>query len=706
MRISSKRRGRGKLGKNKKKKTHVPLRMNMLFFVVFIMFSMLILRLGFVQIVNGEDAKREIDRTEDVTVKTSVPRGLIYDRNYNPVVENKPQKAITYTAPKKFDADKTLETARTLAKIIHQDTDKITHRDKVDFWLLLNPEKAKAKVTKEEEEKYKGKQAEIYKLQRDRVTDEELATLTDEDLEVLAIYREFTGGYALDPQFVKNKDVTLEEYAEVNEHLGKLPGVDTTTDWERVYKYEDTLRSILGNINQGLPVEKLDYYEARGYSRNDRVGKSYIELQYEDVLRGQKEKVKNITKSGEVLETVPVSEGERGKDLILTIDMDLQKAIDQILEEEILKTKAKSGTRLLDRAFVTMMDPYTGEILALSGKQYTYDEEEKKYTFKDFASGNFTTAYVPGSSVKGATVLTGYMSGAIRPGEPQLDTVIDLAGTPLKKSWFSNRGSMWLTDHQAIVRSSNAYMFRIAMKIGGTDYTRPKQKLNIDKYQVFNDLRYYFSQFGLGVRTGLDLPGEQIGFKGNVDTAPAGTTLDFAIGQFDSFTPLQLAQYVSTIANGGYRMQTHIVKEIRDPGDENGNLGPIVQEIKPKVLNRIDASDSQIKRIQDAFWGVFHEANGTGNVFKSFDAAGKTGTAETFDDGTGVWNLSLVGYAPFKNPEVAMSIVVPSAYVQGVTGNNVNLDIGTRVLKAYFDLKEKRAKGTTNEENVNENDQE
>src|SRR5690606_7158037 len=121
---------------------------------------------------------------------------------------------------------------------------------------------------------------------------------------------------------------------------------------------------------------------------------------------------------------------------------------------------------------------------------------------------------------------------------------------------------------------------RIAMKIGGTDYTRPKQKLNIDKYQVINDLRYYFSQFGLGVRTGLDLPGEQIGFKGNVDTAPAGTTLDFAIGQFDSFTPLQLAQYVSTIANGGYRMQTHIVKEIRDPGDENGNLGPIVQEIK------------------------------------------------------------------------------------------------------------------------------
>ncbi|MFB9829614.1 peptidoglycan D,D-transpeptidase FtsI family protein [Lederbergia wuyishanensis] len=692
-----KRRGRGNLEKKKKKKTHVPLRMNMLFFVVFIMFSMLILRLGYVQIVNGEDAKREIDRTEDVTVKTSVPRGLIYDRNYNPVVENKPQKAITYTAPNQFDQKKTLETARTLAKIIHKDTDKITHRDKVDFWLMLHPEEAKAKVTNKEIEKYKGKESELYKLQRDRVTEEELETLTKEDLEVLAIYREFTGGYALDPQFVKNNDVTLEEYAEVNEHLGMLPGVDTTTDWERIYLFGDTLRSILGNVTTGLPVEKLDYYESRGYSRNDRVGKSYIELQYEDVLRGQKEKVKNITKSGEILETIPVHEGERGKDLVLTIDMELQQEIDKILEEEIRKTKAKSGTRLLDRAFVTMIDPFTGEILAMSGKQYSYNEKEGKYIFSDFASGNFTTAYVPGSAVKGATVLTGYMSGAISPGRILRDEVIYLKDTPPKKSWFSYRGPMQLSDHQAIVRSSNAYMFKIAMLMGGMTYTQPYQKLTIDKYQVFNDLRYYFSQFGLGVRTGLDLPGEQIGFKGNVDTAPGGTTLDFAIGQFDSFTPLQLAQYVSTIANGGYRMQTHIVKEIRDPGDEKGNIGPIVQEIKPKVLNRIDASDYQIKNVQNAFYGVFHEANGTGVVFngpdyKSFHAAGKTGTAETVDQGTGVWNLSLVGYAPFQNPEVAMSVVVPSAYVKGGAENNVNMEIGTRVMKAYFDLKEKRAK--------------
>nr|WP_249305778.1 penicillin-binding protein 2 [Lederbergia citrea] len=689
--------------KNKKKTTHVPFRMNMLFFIVFILFALLILRLGIVQIVYGEDAKREIERTDDVTVATSVPRGLFYDRNYNPIVDNEPQRAITYTAPKKFDQETTLKTAETLAKIIDQDTDKITERDKIDFWLLKNPDEASAKITKEEEKKYKGKENELYKLQRDRVTKKELATLTDEDLKVLAIYREFTGGYALDRQMVKNKDVSLEEYSQVSEHLDILPGVDTTTDWERTYLFGETLKSVLGGVTQGLPSEKLDYYMARGYSRNDRVGKSYIELQYEDVLRGQKEKVQNITKSGDILETKVINEGQRGKDLVLTIDMELQQAVDKILEEEILKTKGKSGTHLLDRAFVTMMDPHTGEILALSGKQYSYDEKEMRYTFKDFAAGNFTTAYVPGSVVKGATVLTGYMTGVNYPGKPILDEVLDIKGSKNKKSWF-NRGSyIWMNDTQALIRSSNVYMFKTAIAIGDGQYRRGDY-LSINKQKAFNVMRNHFNQFGLGVRTGIDLPGEQVGFKGNIVLADAGNAMDFAIGQYDSYTPLQLAQYISVIANGGYRMQPHIVKEIREPGDGKGELGPISQEIKPNVLNKVNVSDSELRLVQNAFWGVFHAANGTGNTFnrEPYNAAGKTGTAETFDQGTSVWNLSLVGYAPFENPEVAVSIVVPSAYVNGVIGNNINTDIGKRVMKAYFDLKSKQGKSKSEEEGTEE----
>ncbi|RST61748.1 penicillin-binding protein 2 [Siminovitchia terrae] len=682
--------------------------MNMLFFIVFLLFSLLILRLGVIQIVYGEDAKREVERTEDITVNKSVPRGKIYDRKHRLIVDNEPRKAITYTIPNQFDQKETLKTAKALAKLINKDTDKITERDKIDYWLMTHPDEAAKKVSKAELEKYKDKTNELYKLQLERVTKEEIASLTQEDLEVLAIYREFTGGYALTQQIVKNEDVSTEEYAKVSERLAELPGVDTTTDWERKYAYEDTLRSILGNVSNGLPSEKTDYYMSRGYSRNDRVGKSYIELQYEDVLRGQKEKVKNITRSGTVIESKVLHEGQRGKDLVLTVDMELQHEVDKIVEEELRKTKMRGGTGLLDRAFVTLMDPHTGEILAMSGKQYAYDEDEGRYKFSDFAAGNFTTSYVVGSSVKGASVLTGYMTGVITLGNNTLlDEPLLIKGSPSKSSHFNRGGYVYLNDHTALVRSSNVYMFKLAIAIGDGQYRR-NQSLIIDKEKAFREMREHFSQFGLGIRTGIDLPGEQIGFRGSVEEAHGGNVLDFAIGQYDSYTPLQLAQYVSTIANGGYRMQPHIVKEIRDPGEDKEEMGSLAQEVQPKVLNRINAEDAWIKRVQGGFWGVFHEANGTGKAFASepYSPAGKTGTAETVDRGTGVWNLSLVAYAPYENPEVAMSIVVPSAYVKGGSPNNINSDIGKRVLKAYFDLKNKKDDTASEETNEDVEEQE
>lgn len=665
-----------------------------MFFAVFILFAALIFRLGYVQIVHGEDAKRELDRTEDVTVSTSVPRGLIYDRDHQPVVGNQAERAITYTAPKKFDQETTLETAKKLAKLIEQKTDKITERDQIDFWILLHPDEAKAKLSKEEWDEYKDKKA--AELQRERVTEEDLAMLSDDDLEVLAIYREFTKGYALDPQIVKNKDVSLEEFARVSEHLHDLPGVDTTMDWQRTYPFKDTLRTILGNINSGLPAEKLEYYEAHGYSRSDRVGKSYLELQYEDVLQGQKEKVKNVTKSGQILETDLISEGARGKDLILTTDMELQQKVDEIVEEELRKTKAKYGTQLLDRAFVTLMNPYTGEILALSGKQYTYDEDEKQYVFRDFAAGNFTTAYEPGSAVKGATVLTGYMTGVNDTNQYLVDEPLELKETPKMSSWFNRSYSISLNEQQALMRSSNVYMFKTAMRIGGMYNYHKGDYLSIDKVKTVEKMRYYFNQFGLGAMTGIDLPGEMPGYKGNIAEADAGNALYFAIGQYDTFTNLQLAQYVSTIANGGYRMQPHIVKEIREPGDGEGNLGPIAQEVKPKVLNRIDATDYQIKRVQEGFrMVVTGGSNATGSAlneseYRDLQIAAKTGTAESRDQGQDIWNTSLVAYAPYDNPEIAMSIIIPAAYIDGVEDNKININIGKRVMKAYFDLMKDR----------------
>ena len=160
----------------------------------------------------------------------------------------------------------------------------------------------------------------LYQLQIDRITKEEYDSLSKQELEVLAIYREFTSGYALTPQIVKNKNVTKEEFARVSENLDSMPGVNITTDWDRSYTYDKTLKSVLGKVSsseEGLPSESLDYYLARDYSRNDRVGKSYIEMQYEDVLQGQKAKIRNITdKAGNIVNSEVISAGQRGKDLV------------------------------------------------------------------------------------------------------------------------------------------------------------------------------------------------------------------------------------------------------------------------------------------------------------------------------------------------------------------------------------------------------
>jgi cell division protein FtsI/penicillin-binding protein 2 len=691
--------------KKKKKKSHVPVRLNILFFLVFMMFSALILRLGIVQIVYGEDYKKEVERTENLTVNTPVPRGKMYDRYGRTVVENTTLRTITYTRMKGSKNADRLETAKKLANLIDMPTDKITERDKKDFWIQMNPERAKEKITKKEWKEFENKKLDdkkIYDLQLERITEADLSELISSDLEILAIKRKIDSGYPMTPQIIKNKDVTPEEYARISENLDSLPGVDTTTDWERNYGYGDMFTTVLGKVtsaDEGLPRERLDYYLVRDYNRNDRVGKSYIEQEYEDMLHGTKAKIKNVTdKEGNILEQVYLSKGKRGKDLILTIDMELQKQVEQIIEEELKDAKTQGGAQFLDRAFVVMMNPKNGEVLSMAGKQLAINDAGQQ-EIRDYALGTMTSSYAMGSTVKGATVLTGFQTGAIHPGSTQYDEPIKIKGTPVKKS-YQNMGL--IDDLTALKRSSNVYMFKTAMDIAGVQYI-PGGSLDV-KQKAFDTMRYYFSQFGLGVPTGIDLPNEATGFKGTTDKP--GFLLDLAIGQYDTYTPLQLAQYVSTIANGGYRMKPQIVKEIREPVSRPGEIGKVVESMKPTILNRVDMKDEYIQRVQQGFKMVM-EQGGTGFVGlgmnNPYNPAGKTGTAQTFYDGPDmakrksgpnggpppVYNLTLIGYAPHDNPEVAFSVVVPWMTNDQ---NSVNKKIAKRALDAYFNLKKDEVK--------------
>lgn len=697
--------------KNKKNKSHVPVRLNVLFFGIFILFSILVIRLSILQLVEGEDYLALVKRTEEVSVDSSVPRGKVYDRNGNVIIDNDAQNAITFTNTG-FSQAEMLKTAANLARIIEKDASKVTVRDKKDYWIILNSDRAKAKVSEEEttllKEEYKDTELDqaVYKLTLDRITDEELAELTEADLEVLAIYREMSANYMFSEIFIKNTDVSDEEFARVSENLQSLSGVNTTTDWVRNYVFDNTLLSVLGKVtdsNEGLPADKLDYFLARGYSRNERVGKSYLEMKYEDVLAGQKAKEKVITdSSGNIVEIITVSEGQRGDELVLSIDMELQQAVDQIIETQLLNAKKLPKTELLDRAYVVLMDPHTGEILTMAGKRL-YKQDDGSYIISDDALGNFTTSYQVGSVVKGATIMAGYQTGALQPGTTYLDTPMKIAQT-IKSSW-KNLGV--LDDITALQKSSNIYMFHVAIKMANGVYVYGNP-LPIDT-SAFQTLRNIYASFGLGIRTGIDLPNETTGFKGT--SVLPGYLLDLSIGQYDTYSNMQLAQYVSTIANGGYRLQPRLVKEIRDASTATDTeIGVLVQEMHPKVLNVVEGEEEWWERIHEGFRRVTQMQGGTAYSFMGtlpYLPAGKTGTAQGFYDGPyrsnygaeppEVINLSFVGYAPYDNPEVAISVIVPWAYTSG-SGHYTNLTLAKEVLNTYFSLKEQRAQSTNSNE--------
>ncbi|EGA89212.1 hypothetical protein GPDM_12090 [Planococcus donghaensis MPA1U2] len=681
-------------------------RMNVLFFTIFLLFSLLILRLGFLQIVKGEDYARAIARTEEVPVNTSVPRGRIFDSEGRIQVGNKPVNAITYTAMQTTKREEMMTVARELAKLIEKDVNKVTLRDKQDFYIQLNTESATKKVTDEERAAIAAediteteKQRKLDALVREKITEEELASLSGEDLEVLAIYREMTSGYALTPQMIKNEDVTDEEFARVSERLTdpQLKGVNTVTDWKRIKSSDLTILGSTTTPETGIPATKLEYYLARDYSRNDRIGISFLEQQYEEVLQGQKSVVKNVTDGrGSVIETVPVDEGEAGKDIVLSVDSELQSELEKIVEDKLLELKKRPNSELVKDAYLVMMNPQTGEVLSMVGKRIGEDKDGKQVIY-DYAFGTFTAAHEMGSTVKGATLLTGYAKDAVELNEVQIDEPLKFAGTALKKSIFNTEpfNRIPMTDLMAIERSSNVYMFKIAMKIAGVEY-----QYNRGLYvapETFAEMRNSYAQFGLGVKTGIDLPNEGTGYMGG--TSPGAKLLDLAIGQFDTYTPMQLAQYISTIANDGYRMEPHVVKEIRSASTDGVSLGPIETIIEPKILNRINNTQEEIEQVQTGMRNVYIGSSGSARAQFSdapYTAAGKTGTAEVYFyekdhelNGKYAINIAHVGYAPFENPEIAYAVVIPYVTTDPKNVPRANNEIARAAADKYFELKSK-----------------
>ena len=662
-------------------------RISFVFGVIVFIFAVIVLRLGYLQIAEGSHYEQLIKNSENLTVNEAVPRGRILDRNGKVLVDNASKKAITYARGRKTSQSEVLKIAKDLSRLIEMDTDKITDRDKQDYWIQIHPNKAEDLMKEEQALLEDGSISQddydeaLYKKIGAKQTD----TLTDEDLQILSIYREMMSGSALDPQMIKNEDVSDEEYAAVSQKLSELPGVNTTMDWDRKYPYDDTLRGIFGDVStseEGIPKELTEKYLSKGYSRNDRVGKSYLEYQYDDILKGKKKEMKYTTdKSGDVIDSKVINPGSRGDDLVLSIDIELQKKTEEYLEKQIDKLRSE-GAKDMDNAMIVVQNPNNGDVLAMAGKQI-----DKNGDLTDYDIGTFTSQYAVGSSIKGGTLLAGYQNDAIDVGDEMVDQPLEFAGGLKKSSYFNQDGKVTIDDKEALMHSSNVYMFKTALKIAGSAYT-PNMTLPSDISEAGQKLRKGLNQVGLGVKTGIDLPNETSGQIEPLTDNP-GNFLDLAIGQYDTYTPLQLSQYVSTIANDGYRVQPHIGLEVRDATNKD-TLGPVKEKFKGDVLNKVNNTEEEVNQVQEGFEMAFNEEEGTG--YESFNdtevpSAGKTGTAEVFQDGDPKVNATYVGYAPIENPQLAFSIVytnqpVPEPWLNGG-------DLGKDVINYYFKEKDK-----------------
>ena len=692
--------------KQKKKKSHIPFRLNLLFLIVFFSFIALISRLAYIQLVKGDEFVALVQRTETTTAKKSVPRGSIYDSQGRILVGNKPKLAINYTRPADVKASTMLEIAKKLTTLISVDASELKERDLKDYWVATNPDKVDSLLTAEEKKRIAKENlstSQTYEMQLEHIPADEL-NYSDAEKQVIAIFTKMNSAYALSTVTLKNEGVTEQEVAKISERLGELRGVDVDSDWDREYPMGDMLKTILGTVSSektGLPSDKVKSLLAQGYSLNDRVGTSYLEEQYETVLSGTKTVVKSQTNTkGEVVNTTETYPGKGGSNLVLTIDTEFQKKIEEIAKKSVEEMTDPAA----DRVYIVVMNPKNGDILGITGKKKKFDENFHSTGVEDDALGAINNSFGMGSVVKPATVLSGYMDGAITLEDNTIvDEPIEFEASKPKSSWFNRNGKMELTDLDALERSSNVYMIKLAMKMGGQTTYEKGGRLNIN-LSLFDKLREYYAQFGLGVRTGIDLPNEGKGYNGG--TANAFSALDFAFGQFDLYTPLQLAQYMSTIANGGTRIAPRLVKEIHETSP-SGGIGNLEDVVPTKIMNSIQVSKEILDHIKEGLYRVTHGENGTSaTTFRTYSpqVAGKTGTTEAFYSGPNpaytneaVENSTFISYAPYDNPEIVVAVVAP--YFKDGYPSDYAATVAKQVYDAYF--AKTNSSSTTNEATVN-----
>ncbi|KRL38640.1 peptidoglycan D,D-transpeptidase FtsI family protein [Liquorilactobacillus uvarum] len=668
--------------KNKQGKSQIPFRLNFLFFVVFLLFAALIAQLAYLQIINGTKFESEVSSTDTQTETKNVQRGMIYDSTGKVLVSNNASRAITYTKPLSVTSLQMYNIANDLVKYTSIDTGTLTASNKADYYLVV-PQHLKDVEKQIAGYKKMGDSA-LYSAAVAYVKKNKLTkNMTLKEEEAAVVFSKMSGAYSLSTVYIKYSGVTDTEMSRVGENLASMPGIKVGTSWSRNYPNGESVKSVIGTVTsekQGLPSDQINSLLAQGYSRDDSVGSSYIESQYENVLKGTKSVTTLETQNNKITREIKTYGGKKGDNVVLTINAEFQQKVQDIMKSAV--ESVGSSNPDLPGAYAVVMNPNTGGIYALAGVSRNLETGK----VSENALGAINQSFVMGSVVKGATVMGGLMSGAISTENNTLvDEPIKLQGTATKSSWFNSSGSnnMSLTASNALMVSSNSYMMQLAMKEGGFNYSSGSA-LSMST-SIFSKLRGFFNQFGLGVKTGIDIPGESTGYEGPSTQANIGKALDLSFGNYDSYTTIQLAQYISTIANGGYRLQPHVLQSIHGT-NKDGTLGQTKAEFSPNVLNVVGANQSQWDVVKTGLWRVVHGSSTyrTGGTMSSVKpaVAAKTGTAQTYHGETPTETLSAVSYAPTKNPQVVVALVFPG--MADSTTSHVNTQAVSSIYSAFW----------------------
>ncbi len=645
------------------------------------------LRLFWMQIIKGDTYAMQAEQKQMRSVVQKAPRGEIVDRFGKPLVTNK----MGYSIQIQKTSLKNDEFNAMLLKIyniLDEHGEQVLHTFPIgDFPLRFTfiDEYEEAEAIKKESAWKKANDysedmsaEQVFAKLRSRYRVDDSYSVEDA-LKIVSVRYEMEMRYfGVSTPFTIASDVDMELVTKFKEEQTEYPCINITTEYLREYTQGNLAAHILGRCGK-ISAEEYDKLKSKGYKINDELGKQGIEKEFEEYLKGVDGYTSLVqTPNGFEVNPDMGKEAVPGNYVVLTIDSDLQKTLERALGKTIAEIRsrggdpsAKSGGDAYCGAAV-VMNPQNGEILALASWP-TFDPATFNEDYKDLLNDKnkpmwnraISGTYPPGSTYKMLTSIAALETGFITPQTTIVDEGIYRVYQDYQpKCWIYTRSGQTHGEQnvsQALTNSCNYFYYEVARQMG------------IEKIDE------YAKMFGFGEKTGIELASEEE--KGRLagpedrekyGGSPwrAGDTLQAAIGQSDNlFTPLQLANYLSTLINGGKRYTPHLVKTIRSPLD-----GSILYETQPTVVGEVSMKSENVRAVLEGMLGVTE--NGTASsAFKEYPikVGGKTGSAQV---AVGSDNGVFVGYAPYDNPQLAVAVVVE----HGNSGGDV-----VPIVKAVFD---------------------